>query len=230
MNRITCSALIGAGLTIALVAGASLPASAATPRDLAAVQAKGQAATAARIVALNKAIPKVTSNVYLSSGDRSTILGTLGGDLSAMQSLQAKIAADTDVATAQADVQSIFTGYRVYAVAIPQSLYAASADALTDSAIPALVTAENALQAALAGPDRSKDTPAIDAQMTDLANQIATAQSSSAGVSAEALAVTPADYNANHGALAGVRTAITTATTAAKAGSADVKAVKDALQ
>ncbi|MCU1413864.1 MAG: hypothetical protein JWN80_1204, partial [Microbacteriaceae bacterium] len=139
-------------------------------------------------------------------------------------------AADTDLATAKTDVQSIFTGYRVYAVAIPQSLYAASADALTDSAIPALLTAQTALQAALAGPDRSKDTPAIDAQLADLATQITTAQNDSAGISAAALAVTPDQYNANHSVLAATRTSIKAAGVAAKAASADAKAVKAALQ
>jgi hypothetical protein len=230
MNRILLATLASSAAVLATI-GIASPALAATPpRDLAAVQAAGAAATAARITALNTAIPKVSSNTYLSSGDRSTILGTLNGDLGAMQSLQAKIAADTDLATAKTDVQSIFTGYRVYAVAIPQSLYAASADALTDSAIPALLTAQGALQAALAGPDKSKDTAAIDAQMADLAAQITTAQNESAGVSAAALAVTPSGFNANHSVLAGTRTSIKNAGAAAKAATADAKAVKAALQ
>jgi hypothetical protein len=232
MNRITRVGLIGAGLAAALVTCSALPAMAATPapRSLATVQAKGEAATEARIASLDTAIPKVTANAYLSTADRSAILGTLNADRAAMQSLQAKIAADTDVATAQSDVQSIFTGYRVYAVAIPQSFYAASADGLTDSAIPALLTAQKALQAALAGLDKAKDTPAIDAQMTDLANQIATAQASSAGVSAFALSVSPAAYDANHGIWGDTRATVKTAAQAAKAASADAKAVKAALQ
>jgi hypothetical protein len=232
MNRITRAGVVGAGLAAALVTCSALPAMAATPapRSLATVQAKGKAATEARITSLDTAIPKVTANAYLSSADRSAILGTLNADLAAMQSLQAKIAADADIATAQADAQSIFTGYRVYAVAIPQSFYAASADGLTDSAIPALLTAQKALQAALAGPDKAKDTPAIDAQMTDLANQIATAQASSAGVSAFALSVTPAAYDANHGIWGDTRAKVKTAAQAAKAASADAKAVKAALQ
>jgi hypothetical protein len=229
MNKILI-ATTACSVALLATVGVAGPALAATPNGLAAVQAAGKAATTARITALDAAIPKVSSNKYLSSGDRSTILGTLNGDLSAMQSLQAKIAADTDVATAKADVQSIYTGYRVYAVAIPQSLYAASADALTDSAIPSLLKAQSALQAALAGPDKSKDTPAIDAQMADLAAQLTTAQTDSAGVSTAALAVTPAAYNANHSVLAGIRTSIKNAGVAAKAASADAKAVRAALQ
>ncbi|MES2170524.1 MAG: hypothetical protein V4479_07350 [Actinomycetota bacterium] len=230
MNR-TALAIIASSAAVLVTAGIASPALAATPTGgLAAVQAAGEAATAARITALDTAIPKVSANAYLSPGDRSTILGTLNGDLSAMQSLQAKIAADTDVATAKTDVQSIYTGYRVYAVAIPQSLYAASADALTDSAIPALLTAQHALQAALAGPDKSKDTPAVDAQMADLATQITTAQNDSSGVSAAALSVTPSQFNADHSVLAGTRASIKNAGVAAKAATADAKAIRAALQ
>ncbi|MCU1414499.1 MAG: hypothetical protein JWN80_1839, partial [Microbacteriaceae bacterium] len=133
MNRTVITSLAASTAVFATVALAGPALAATPPRDLAAVQAAGAAATASRITALDAAIPKESSNKYLSAGDRSTILGTLNGDLGAMQSLQSKIAADTDLATAKTDVQSIFTGYRVYAVAIPQSLYAASADALTDS-------------------------------------------------------------------------------------------------
>jgi hypothetical protein len=242
MKRTVFGTIAGAAV-IACVAGFASPAMAAEsvtssttpkhsgmPRTLATVQAAGKAATAARIATLNVTIPKITANKYLSSSDRSTILATLNHDLSSMSTLQTKIAADTDLKTAAADVQSIYTGYRVYAVAIPQSHYAAAADGLTDSAVPALLKVQSALQAALAGPDKSKDTPAIDAQMADLATQISTVQSSTAGVSAFALSVTPAQFDANHSVLAATHTSVKTAEAAAKAASADAKAVKAALK
>lgn len=201
-----------------------------TPRTLATVQAAGKAATATRIATLNVTIPKITADKYLTPSDRSTILATLNHDLSSMDALQTKIAADTDLKTAAADVQSIYTAYRVFAVAIPQSHYAAAADALTDSALPALLKVQSALQTALAGADKSKDTPAIDAQMADLAKQISTVQSSTAGVSAFALSVTPAQFDANHSVLAATHTSVKAAQSAAKAASADAKAVKAALK
>lgn len=229
MNRILRAALVGAIATGALVTATTTPAFAATPRGLEAIQAAGKAQTDSRIAAINAAIPKVTGNAYLTASDRSTILGTLNADRSAMQALQSKIAGDTDAAAAAADYQSIFTGYRVFAVAIPQSLYAASADGLVDSAIPALVKAQSTLQAALAGPLASKSTPDIQAKMADLATQIGIAQKAN-GQSAAALAVTPSGYNANHSILEPVRTTVQAAAAAAKAGAADVQAIKAALQ
>jgi len=202
----------------------------AAPRTLSSVQALGAAATAARIGALDTAIPKVTANVSLSAIDKDHVLGTLNGDRSAMVTLGSKIAADTDLAVATADYRSIFTGYRIFAVAIPQSFLAAAASSLEDSAIPALQAAQAKLAAAIAGPLASKDTPAIDAEMADLATQITTARKSISGVSAFALSVTPGRFNADHEILAPLRASAKTATAAAKKARVDVASVRAALR
>ncbi|QNE47288.1 hypothetical protein F1C58_10540 [Glaciihabitans sp. INWT7] len=224
------SAPIGSAPTGSAPTG-SVPAARSTgaPRTLSAVQALGAAATAARISALDRAVPRVTANTYLSATDKDQVLGTLNGDRAAMVTLAAKIAADTDLSVATADYHSIFTGYRVFAVAIPQSLYAAAASGLEDAAIPALQSAQATLAAAIAGPLASKDTPAIDATMADLAAQIRTAQQSVSGVSAFALSVTPAQFNGDHEILAATRVSVKTATAAAKKARADVASVKAAL-
>ena len=202
----------------------------AAPRTLSSVQALGAAATAARISALDTAIPKVTANVYLSAIDKDHVLGTLNGDRSAMVTLGSKIAADTDLAVATADFRSIFTGYRIFAVAIPQSFFAAAASSLEDSAIPALQAAQAKLAAAIDGPLASKDTPAIDAAMADLATQISTARKSISGVSALALSVTPGRFNTDHEILAPMRASVKTATAAAKKARVDVMSVRAALR
>ncbi|MFM9918610.1 hypothetical protein [Lacisediminihabitans sp. H27-G8] len=203
--------------------------STAAPRTLSSVQALGAAATAARISALDKAIPRVTANTYLSATDKDRVLGTLNGDRAAMVTLAAKIAADTDLTVATADYHSIFTGYRVFAVAIPQASYFAAASGLEDAAIPALQSAQATLAAAIAGPLASKDTPQIDATMADLAGQIRAAQQSVSGVSAFALSVTPEQFNGNHEILAAARVSVKAATAAAKKARADVASVKAAL-
>ncbi|MHC5795702.1 hypothetical protein ACVXZ4_06030 [Lacisediminihabitans sp. FW035] len=226
----TVTAALLLGTSTAALADEPSTRSTAAPRTLSSVQALGAAATTARITALDTAIPKVTSNVYLSSTDKDHILGTLNGDRSAMVTLGAKIAADTDLTVATSDYHSIFTGYRVFAVAIPQSFYAAAAAGLSDSAIPALQSAQKTLAAAIAGPLASKDTPEIDATMADLATQISAAQQSIAGVSAFALSVTPEQFNANHEILSATRASVKAATAAAKKARADVASVKAALK
>jgi hypothetical protein len=238
MNRIALTSLIGTAAAVALVAGTCAPAFAdgtSTPapsagKGLAAIQAKAKTATTARIGSLNTAIAKITSAPDISSSDRAAILGTLNGDVTGMNTVEAKIAADTTAATAAADYKTIFTTYRVYAVAIPQSRLAAAADRMTSTAIPKATDAQTKLAAALAGPDASKSTPALQADLSDMSAQIASATSTLNGVAAQALAVTPADYNSNHGALSSVRSAVKNAIADLKKASADGKAVLAAIK
>jgi hypothetical protein len=238
MNRIVSTTLLGTATVVALVAGACAPAFAdgtSTPppaagRSLAAIQANAKIKTTARIGALNAAIAKVNAAADITASDRSTILGTLNGDLAGMNTVEAKIVADTTVATAAADYKTIFTMYRVYAVAIPQSRLAAGADRMTSTSIPKLTDAHTKLAAALAGPDASKSTPALQADLTDMAAQIAAASSALNGVAGEALAITPSAYNSNHAALSSVRSAVKTAIADLKKASADGKTVLAAIK
>jgi hypothetical protein len=243
MNRIPKSSLIGTSLlgtatVVALIAGTCAPAFAdgtSTPapaagKSLAVIQANAKVKTSARITALGSAITKVNAAKDISSSDRATILGTLNGDVAGMNTVEAKIAADTTVATAAADYKTIFTTYRVYAVAIPQSRLAGAADRMTSTSIPRLTDAQSKLAAALAGPDASKSTPALLADLTDMSTQIAAATSSLNGVAAQSLAVTPAAYNANHSVLTSVRSAVKAAIADLKKASADGKTVLAAIK
>jgi hypothetical protein len=238
MNRIASTSLIGAAAAAALVAGSCAPAFAdgtSTPppsggKTLATIQASAKVKTTARVGALNTAIAKVTAAQDISSSDRTTILDTLHGDVTAMNTVEAKIAADTTVATAAADYATIFTGYRVYAVAIPQSRFAAAADRMTSTTIPKLTDAQGKLASALAGPDASKSTPALRADLADMSTQIAAAGSALNGIAAESLAVTPSAYNSNHSVMAPIRTAVKAAIADLKRASTDGKTVLAAIK
>ena len=64
--------------------------------------ANAKVKTSARTAALTTAIAKVTAAKDISATDRSTILATLNADLAGMNTVEAKIAADTTVAAAAA--------------------------------------------------------------------------------------------------------------------------------
>ena len=237
MNRILTTSLIGTAAAAALIVGTCAPAfasgTAATttaPKTLAAIQALALVKTTERTGSLNTAIAKVNAATDITPGDRATILGTLNNDVAGMTTVEAKIAADTTVATAAADFQTIFTTYRVYAVAIPQARLAAGADRMTGTTIPRLTDAQSKLAAALAGPDASKSTPQLLADLADMHSQITAASSALNGVSAEALAVTPADFNANNSVLAPIRASVATAIVDLKTAAADGKTVLAAIQ
>ena len=238
MNRIVSSTLIGTAAVVALVAGSCAPAFAdgtSTPapsagKSLSAIQANAKIKTSARIGALNTAIAKVNAAQDLSSSDRATILGTLNTDVAGMNTVEAKIEADTTVATASADYGTIFTTYRVYAVAIPQSRLAAAADRMTSTSIPKLTDAQSKLAAALAGPDASKSTPELQADLADMSAEIAAATAALSGIAAQSLAVTPSAYNSNHSVLQPVRSAVKAAIADLKKAATDGKTVLAAIK
>ena len=237
MFRIITVAAAGA-LTLGTLALAS-PAFASVPADgspkptahsgLSVIQQAGAAATSKRITSLTAGIGKVNATSTLSSADKSTVLGTLNADLTGMHGLQSKIAADTDAATAWTDYQNIFTGYRVYAVALRQSFIAAAADGMTDTAIPKLQSAATKISALFAS-DPSKATPELQAKLADMQAKTADAASKTAGLAAAALAVTPAAYNANHAVLTDDRAAVRAALADTKAAAQDGRAIVAALK
>jgi hypothetical protein len=189
---------------------------------LAALKAKANVAIDARLASLHFAVSDVSTNPVISASDKQTLLADLNGDLSGLTALQAKIAADTTLPTAKADYADIFGQYRVYALMLPQVMFAAAADDITGGALPALLDAQTKLAYLLGGPDKNADTPTVQAAMKDLAAQIQGIGSATNGLSGTVLAFTPADWDANHSILSAPRSALSTAQVDLKTARADV--------
>jgi hypothetical protein len=214
---------------VVTVAGIGVAAAVTPTTGLAAVNAKAALDIGARVGAINATIPQINANQFIMAADRSTLLATLNGDLSGLTALGQKIAGDTTTAQAETDRKTIFTGYRVFALAIPQVAYAAAADDITGAELPALINAQKGLTAALAV-EPAQNTPAVQAAMADLSHQIAAASSATAGLSGAVLAYTPSQYNANHALLSGPRQTLVTAQANVVAAKNDVTTVTAALQ
>ncbi|MDQ1464733.1 MAG: hypothetical protein QOC73_1674, partial [Actinomycetota bacterium] len=187
-------------------------------------------AIAQRLTSLSKVIATVNGSSVISAADKATLLGTLNGDVAGLTALGTKIAADTTAQQAATDYKTIFTGYRVYALALPQAHFAMAADALTGTVVPKLTDAQTKLAALLAGADAGKNTPAVQAAMADLATQLAAIGTATNGLSATVLAYTPAQYDANHALLSSARQSLVTARADAKAARADIVTVTKALK
>ena len=238
MFRPTRAALAASGVAAVLVLGATVPAFAdsapSTPpvtahSSLSAIQTAGAAATTRRIASIDTASARIAAGTKLGAAHAATITTTLSTDRAALVTLKAKIAADTTVATAIADYKSIFTGFRIYAVVLPQAHIAAGADRLTGTTVPRLQAAHDKLAAALAAhPDKS--TPALQADLVQMQNDIDATTTAATGLAEAALAVTPADFNANHAAMAPLRAQLKTAVADARKALADGKAIIQALR
>jgi len=233
MNRSVRRAIAGAALAGCASIGLAAPAWAAGSNGAATLSGiKGKAASAisARLSSLSTAIPAVDSNKWLTATDKTTLLNTLTADRSGLTALGPKIQADTTVAQARTDYQSVFLDYRVYALALPQVRLAAATDDITSGVLPRLTDAQSRLTSLLSGPDSAKNTAAVQAAMSDLAAKIQAITSATSGLSATILALTPAQYDANHTVLAGPRETIFSARADIVAARADVETVVGALK
>ena len=194
------------------------------------VKTKAAAAITARLNSLNSAIIAVDNNKWLTTTDKSTSLQILNSDVPALTTLGAKIQADTTLSQVTADYKTIFTGYRVYLLVLPQIRLAAVGDDLGTGVVPKLTDAQTRLENLLNGRDKGKDNPTIQAAMADLNTQIQAITQETDGLSATVLAYTPAQYDANTSILSPAHTAIKTARADAKTARQDIQTVVEALK
>lgn len=196
---------------------------------LAGLKTRAATAISVRVTALEAAVSRVNGNEYLTSADKTTLLDTLNSDLAALQQLGPKIQVDTTLASAQADYRSIFTAYRVFALALPQVHFAASADDLTGTVLPRLTDAQSRLQGLLSGTDQSKNTAAVQAAMSDLGHQITAISSATNGLSSTVLGYTPSQWDSNQQLLTPARQTLTGARSDARTARQDIRTVVEAI-
>ena len=160
-----------------------------------------ESAIARRLVSLGSLQTTVSSNTYLTSEHKTTLLGEITAEVSGLTTLKAKIAADTSRATLVADCMSIVDHYRVYLLMIPQAHLMIAADASV--AIGAkLDDLASKLQADIAKAKAAgKDTTDAQRDLDAMIAATAAGKATAAGVPALigfTLPLNPADYGADH--------------------------------
>ena len=220
---------------VAVVTGAGTAlvgsANAATATDtLANIKAKAAAAISARENSLNTAQTAINNNKWLTATDKASALQIVSSDESGLTTLGSKIQSDTTAAQVFSDYKTIFTGYRVYLLALPQIRLAAASDDLSTGVVPRLTDVQNRLQKLLNGEYKDKNSPTVQAAMADLAKQIQAITQETNGLSATVLAFTPQQYDSNPTILSPARNAIRTARADAKQARQDIATVRNALR
>jgi hypothetical protein len=246
MNRITkataglgTAAVVLLGMTGTALADTGTPAVSsptASPtaaphgKTLAAIQALAATAIANRLSSLSVSINAVNNNTVITPADKTTLLATLNGDVTGLTALGVTIAGDTTAKQAASDYATVFTTYRVYALALPQVRFAAAADDMTVTVLPKLTDAQSKLAALLAGADSGKNTPQVQAWMADLGTQITAVGTETNGLSATVLAYTPAQWDANHALLSPARASLAISRNDIKTARGDISNVMNALK
>jgi hypothetical protein len=140
----------------------------------------------------------------------------------ALQTLGQKIAHDTTVATAGADYRDVFTQYRVFALVLPVTRMVGTVDRIHSVTAAKLTTVEHTLAARTTSADSAQVQPLL----ADLTSKLAAAQSTTSGLPAKLLALTPAQWDANHSLLEAPVAAVKGAVADVKAAAADAKQVR----
>lgn len=139
------------------------------------IKAKADQKITLRVDMLNKVIARINDMKKISATDKATLTAKLNVEIGKMNTLKAKIDADTDLAVLKADVQSITTSYREFKVVRPQALIRAAVDRM-DVTADMLSDIAAKLQARItAAQTAGKDVTAMNASMVTMKAKIADA-------------------------------------------------------
>lgn len=92
--------------------------------------ARGDKEIDRRITSLNELLTKIDSMKKLSASNKTIFASEIQTEIDSLNSLKAKIDADTDITTLRTDLQSIVKEYRVYVLYIPKMRILVAADRL----------------------------------------------------------------------------------------------------
>ena len=230
--------LAGAATLIMGFAGAASAATTGTVKgqaSLSTIITKSDTAIEARIDAMNKLSTRVAGLKNVSAGEKTSIANEVASETASLNTLKAKIDADTDAATARADAKTITGDYRIYALVIPQGRIASAADRV--STIDGMMTALQAkLQTRIAADATAgKNVAALQTAYADITAKVSDAGTQAANANASVASLTPDQGNAtiaasNKAALVAARADLKTSVSDLKTARADVKTITDGLK
>jgi len=222
-----------AALPVSALATTKSQASTSSSGDQAKLQLiinRGNNEISRRLTTLNGLSGKITSSTKLTADDQASLSGEVNDEISGLTALKTKLDADTTVADARVDAQSIITGYRVYVFVGPKVGLIKTADdqQIAESKLSALLPK---LQSRVdAAKSAGKNVTSMQNGLNDMSTQINNAQAISAGVESSLLGLQPSDFNTDHAVLSGYRDKLKTAQTDVKAAVSDANSVVSALK
>lgn len=163
-----------------------------------------------RIESLNKLITRISEFKKLSTTQKNSLTSQVQSEITKLTALKAKIAADTDLATLKADVQSIVTAYRTYALFMPKIQILGSADRLQTTAdqmsshAAQLETKINEQQS------NGKDVTELQTLLADMKAQIADANTQAQNAINTVTPLTPEGFPGNKTQLQSARQMVVT--------------------
>jgi hypothetical protein len=233
MKRQITSAVIAAGMVAAMSSVSVSAATASTSPSpgtvtLNTLKARANTEVQNREAVLAKLAQRVQDARDLAPSDRTALSTLISNDESGLTSLDARIQADSTLATARVDAMRIVTDFRVYVLVEPQVHMVIAADRITDISAKLLALEpklKQAIQDAKLTADQRSDA---EKALSDFAKQVETTADDVSGVSASALALTPAGYPGNSTTLQADLSKLHAARAALSDARKDVDTIRDA--
>ena len=166
--------------------------------NLGAIQAWAARMISDRLASLQSAIKGVQGDSFLGP-DGTQLVTEMNADISGLEALGAKIAADTTAAQARADANLIFSQFRVYDLVLSVVKDVTVVDEINNISVPNLDKSITNLQ----GQENSTNQAVLAPLVANMQLQGQTATSATSGLSVELLGYTAAQWDANHHLLAG---------------------------
>lgn len=175
------------------------------------LKTRGSAEITRRLATLDKMSAVINGSSKLSSADKTSLISQVNSEISGLTALKTKLNADTDLTTALADVQSIYSEYRVYALLVPKIyLLNTSDNELTND--DKLTTLAGKLQTRItAAQTAGKDVTSLQSSLSDMNAKISAAQGLANAVNSKVEPLQPSDYNTDKTILSGQRDQLQTA-------------------
>lgn len=150
-----------------------------------------------RIELLNMLITKISAMQKLSTPQKASFTTKVQTEITNLTTLKTKIAASTDTATLKADVQSIVTSFRIYALFVPQIHLLVAADRMS-TAVDSFAALSTKLQAKITqAKTAGNDVTALETAYAAMQAKIINAKTQAQNVNTLVVALTPEGYPGN---------------------------------
>lgn len=141
--------------------------------ELAKIQQRGATMIDQRITSLTKLLGRVNEDTKLTTDDKTLLSSDIQTVISALQTLKAKIQADTDTTTARADTKTIVTSYHIYVIFEPKERLLITIGNLTALANNVQKVTTNVQNYINTQNGKGFDTATWQAAVTDIQNKLA---------------------------------------------------------
>lgn len=166
-----------------------------------AIKTKGNAEIDRRLGTLNTLITVIAASAHLSKDNQTALSNQVSAEVEALGQLRIKLDAETTVTGAAADVSSMITEYRVYALIVPKVRLLKTAD---DQTVVEQKLSDLAakLNTRLSQTESSTEgISALRTKLDQLNTSISDAKALTQSVESGVLPLQPSDYDTDHAVL-----------------------------